>query len=94
MAENEKLVAALTQRLGEKEKEYVELEERFHAFLDKCARLEKQLDEEAKASKIGGCIANNEYPIVITGVEIGSSDFCVLSQGRVYSLFYDEGNER
>lgn len=94
MTENEKLVAALTRRLGEKEKEYVELEERFHAFLDKCARLEKQLDEKAKASKIGKCIANNEHPIVITGVEIGSSDFCVLSQGRVYSLFYDEDSER
>ncbi len=94
MKESEKLVAALTRRLGEKEKEYVELEERFHAYLDKCVRLEKQLDEEAKASKIGECIANNKHPIVITGVEIGSSDFCVLSQGRVYSLFYDEGNER
>lgn len=94
MTENKKLVAALTRRLGEKEKEYVELEERFHAFLEKCVRLEKQLDEKAKASKIGECIANNEYPIVITGVEIGSSDFCVLSQGRVYSLFYDENGER
>lgn len=94
MTENKNLVAALTRRLGEKEKEYVELEERFHAFLDKCARLEKQLNENAKASKIGECIANNKHPIVITGVEIGSSDFCVLSQGRVYSLFYDEGNER
>lgn len=94
MTENKNLVAALTRRLGEKEKEYVELEERFHAFLEKCVRLEKQLDEKAKASKIGECIANNEYPIVITGVEIGSSDFCVLSQGRVYSLFYDENGER
>lgn len=94
MTENEKLVAALTRRLGEKEKEYVELEERFHAFLDKCVRLEKQLDEKAKASKIGECIANNEYPIVITGVEIGSIDFSVLSQGKVYSLFYDEDGER
>ena len=94
MTENKNLVAALTRRLGEKEKEYVELEERFHAFLEKCVRLEKQLDEKAKASKIGECIANNEYPIVITGVEIGCSDFCVLSQGRVYSLFYDEGGER
>lgn len=94
MTENKKLVAALTRRLGEKEKEYVELEERFHALLEKCVRLEKKLDEKAKASKIGECIANNEYPIVITGVEIGSSDFCVLSQGRVYSLFYDENGER
>lgn len=94
MTENKNLVAALTRRLGEKEKEYVELEERFHAFLEKCVRLEKQLDEKAKASKIGECIANNEHPILITGVEIGSSDFCVLSQGRVYSLFYDEGGER
>lgn len=94
MTENKNLVAALTRRLGEKEKEYVELEERFHAFLEKCVRLEKQLDEKAKASKIGECIANNEYPIVITGVEIGCSDFCVLSQGRVYSLFYDENGER
>nr|DAO04068.1 MAG TPA: hypothetical protein [Caudoviricetes sp.] len=94
MTEKKNLVAALTRRLGEKEKEYVELEERFHAFLEKCVRLEKQLDEKAKASKIGECIANNEYPIVITGVEIGSSDFCVLSQGKVYSLFYDEDGER
>lgn len=94
MTENKNLVAALTRRLGEKEKKYVELEERFHAFLEKCVRLEKQLDEKAKASKIGECIANNEYPIVITGVEIGSSDFCVLIQGRVYSLFYDENGER
>lgn len=95
MTENKNLVAALTRRLGEKEKEYVELEERFHAFfLDKCVRLEKQLDEQAEASKIGECIANNDHPIVITGVEIGSSDFCVLSQGRVYSLFYDENGER
>lgn len=94
MEENKNLVAALTRRLGEKEKEYVELEERFHAYLDKCVRLEKQLEENAKASKIGECIVDNEHPIVITGVEIGSIDFCVLSQGKVYSLFYDEGGER
>lgn len=94
MIENKNLVAALTRRLGEKEKEYVELEERFHAYLDKCVRLEKQLEKSAKASKISECIANNEHPILITGVEIGSSDFCVLSQGRVYGLFYDEDGER
>lgn len=41
MTENKNLVAALTRRLDEKEKDYVELEERFHASLDKCVRLEK-----------------------------------------------------
>lgn len=88
MAENEKLVAALTRRLGEKEKEYVELEERYAALLDACESLEKQLDTKYKLSKIGECIAKNEHPILITGVKIGDADFCVLSQGMVYSLFY------
>lgn len=94
MTENKNLVAALTRRLGEKEKEYVELEERFHAFLDKCVRLEKQLTENAKASNIGKCVVNNEHPILITGVKIEGIDFRVLSQGRVYSLFYSEGGDR
>lgn len=88
MTENKKLVAALTRRLGEKEKEYVELEERFHAFLDKCVSLEKQLDRTAKVCNIGECVVNEEHPILITGVRIGDTDFCVLSQGMVYSLFY------
>lgn len=88
MTENEKLVAALTRRLGEKEKENVELEERYSALLDACESLEKQLDTKYKLSKIGECIAKNEHPILITGVKIGDADFCVLSQGMVYSLFY------
>ena len=88
MTENKNLVAALTRRLGEKEKENVELEERYSALLDACESLEKQLDTKYKLSMIGKCIANNEHPIVITGVEIGDADFCVLSQGMVYSLFY------
>lgn len=88
MAENEKLVAALTRRLGEKEKEYVELEVRYAALSDACESLEKQLDTKYKLSKIGECIAKNEHPILITGVKIGDADFCVLSQGMVYSLFY------
>lgn len=88
MAENEKLVAALTRRLGEKEKEYVELEERYTALSDACESLEKQLDTKCKLSKIGECIAKNEHPILITGVKIDDADFCVLSQGMVYSLFY------
>lgn len=87
MVENEKLVAALTRRLGEKEKEYVELEERYAALSDACESLEKQLDTKYKLSKIGECIAKNEHPILITGVKIGDADFCVLSQGMVYSLF-------
>lgn len=94
MTENKILVAALTRRLGEKEKEYVELEERYSALLDACESLDKQLAASAKASKIGECIANNEHPILITGVRIGSIDFSVLSQGKVYSLFYDEDGER
>lgn len=94
MTENKNLVAALTRRLGEKEEEYVELEERFHASLDKCVRLEKQLEENAKASNMGKCVVNNEHPILITGVKIEGIDFHVLSQGRVYSLFYSEGGER
>lgn len=88
MTENKKLVAALTRRLGEKEKEYVELEERYSALSDACESLEKQLDTKYKLSKIGECIAKNEHPILITGVKIGDADFCVLSQGMVYSLFY------
>lgn len=88
MTENKKLVAALTRRLDEKEKEYVELEERYSALLDACESLEKQLDTKNKLSKIGEWIANNERPILITGVEIGDADSWVLSQGRVYSLYY------
>ena len=88
MTENEKLVAALTRRLGEKEKEYVELEERYSALLDACESLEKQLDTKNKLSKIGEWIANNERPILITGVEIGDADSWVLNQGRVYSFYY------
>uniref|UniRef100_UPI003FEF8FB1 hypothetical protein n=1 Tax=Alloprevotella sp. TaxID=1872471 RepID=UPI003FEF8FB1 len=88
MIENKNLVAALTRRLGEKEKEYVELEERYTALSDACESLEKQLDIKYKLSKIGECIAKNEHPILITGVKIGDADFCVLSQGMVYSLFY------
>lgn len=94
MTENEKLVAALTRRLGEKEKEYVELEERYTALSDACESLEKQLDKKYMLSKMGECAANNEHPILITGVRIGSIDFSVLSQGKVYSLFYDEDGER
>lgn len=94
MIENEKLVAALTRRLGEKEKEYVELEERYTALSDACESLEKQLDKKYMLSKIGECAVNNEHPILITGVRIGSIDFSVLSQGKVYSLFYDEDGER
>lgn len=93
MIENKNLVAALTRRLGEKEKEYVELEERYAALSDACESLEKQLDTKYKLSKIGECIAKNEHPILITGVKIGDADFCVLSQGKVYSLFYDEDGE-
>lgn len=88
MTENKNLVAALTRRLGEKEKEYVELEERYTALSDVCESLEKQLDTKYKLSKIGECIAKNEHPILITGVKIGDAEFCVLSQGMVYSLFY------
>lgn len=94
MTENEKLVAALTRRLGEKEKEYVELEERYTALSDACESLEKQLDKKYILSKMGECAVNNEHPILITGVRIGSIDFSVLSQGKVYSLFYDEDGER
>lgn len=94
MTENEKLVAALTRRLGEKEKEYVELEERYTALSDVCESLEKQLDKKYMLSKMGECAVNNEHPILITGVRIGSIDFSVLSQGKVYSLFYDEDGER
>ncbi len=90
MAENERLVAALTRRLGEKEKEYIELEERYSALLDACKSLEKKLDTKDAFSKINECIANNEHPILITGVEIGSADGCVLSQGRVYCLYYGD----
>lgn len=88
MTENKNLVAALTRRLGEKEKENAEFEEHYSALLDEYESLEKQLYEEYELSKIGECIANNEHPILITGVEIGDADFCVLSQGMVYSLFY------
>jgi len=94
MTENEKLVAALTRRLGEKEKEYVELEERYTALSDACESLKKQLDKKYMLSKMGECAVNNEHPILITGVRIGSIDFSVLSQGKVYSLFYDEDGER
>lgn len=94
MTENEKLVAALTRRLGEKEKEYVELEERYAALSDACESLEKQLDKKYMLSKMGECAVNNEHPILITGVRIGSIDFSVLSQGKVYSLFYDEDGTR
>jgi hypothetical protein len=94
MIENEKLVAALTRRLGEKEKEYVELEERYTALSDACESLKKQLDKKYMLSKMGECAVNNEHPILITGVRIGSIDFSVLSQGKVYSLFYDEDGER
>lgn len=94
MTENKNLVAALTRRLGEKEKEYVELEERYTALSDACESLEKQLDKKYMLSKMGECAANNEHPILITGVRIGSIDFSVLSQGKVYSLFYDEDGER
>lgn len=94
MTENENLVAALTRRLGEKEKEYVELEERYTALSDACESLEKQLDKKYMLSKMGECAVNNEHPILITGVRIGSIDFSVLSQGKVYSLFYDEDGER
>lgn len=94
MTENEKLVAALTRRLGEKEKEYVELEERYTALSDACESLEKQLDKKYMLSKMGECAVNNEHPILITGVRIGSIDFSVLSQGKVYSLFYDEDGTR
>lgn len=93
MAENKNLVAALTRRLGEKEKEYVELEERYSALSDACESLEKQLDKKYMLSKMGECAVNNEHPILITGVRIGSIDFSVLSQGKVYSLFYDEDGE-
>lgn len=94
MIENKKLVAALTRRLGEKEKEYVELEERYSELFDACESLEKQLDKKYMLSKMGECAVNNEHPILITGVRIGSIDFSVLSQGKVYSLFYDEDGER
>lgn len=94
MIENKNLVAALTRRLGEKEKEYVELEERYAALSDACESLEKQLDKKYMLSKMGECAVNNEHPILITGVRIGSIDFSVLSQGKVYSLFYDEDGER
>lgn len=94
MIENKNLVAALTRRLGEKEKEYVELEERYTALSDACESLEKQLDKKYMLSKMGECAVNNKHPILITGVRIGSIDFSVLSQGKVYSLFYDEDGER
>lgn len=94
MTENKNLVAALTRRLGEKEKEYVELEERYTALSDACESLKKQLDKKYMLSKMGECAVNNEHPILITGVRIGSIDFSVLSQGKVYSLFYDEDGER
>lgn len=94
MTENKNLVAALTRRLGEKEKEYVELEERYTALSDACESLEKQLDKKYMLSKMGECAVNNKHPILITGVRIGSIDFSVLSQGKVYSLFYDEDGER
>ena len=94
MEEDKKLVEALTRRLGEAAKEYAELEVRFHACLDKCARLEEHLKENAKASEVGKRISHNEHPILTTGVSIGCLDFSVLSQGRVYRLFYDDGGER
>lgn len=94
MKTDDKIIKALTRRLGEASKEYAELEVRFHAFLDKCVRLEKQLEENAKASDVGERIFHNEHPILMTGVRIGGIDFSVLSQGRVYSLFYDEDGER
>lgn len=59
MTENKNLVAALTRRLGEKEKEYVELEERYTALSDACESLKKQLDKKYMLSKMGECAVNN-----------------------------------
>lgn len=94
MAEKKETVTSLTRQLAKKEKEYEVLENRFHSFLESYVRMEKQQIESSKAKCLGECIAYHEHPIVITDVEIGHLDFCVLSQGRVYRLFYDNGKER
>lgn len=94
MAEKKETAASLTRQLAKKEKEYEYLQKRFHAFLESCVRMEKQQTQSAKATCLGECIAYHEHPIVITDVEMSNLDFCVLSQGRVYRLFYDEGKER
>lgn len=94
MAEKEKTVTSLTRQLAKKEKEYEVLKKRFQAFLVSYIRMEKQQTQSEKATCLGECIAYHEHPIVITDVKIGLLDFCVLSQGMVYRLFYNDGKER
>ena len=93
MEENKNLVAALQQQLEQKEKEYKIMESLFHTYLDECVSLETELNLNYKASNIGRCIAEIEHPIVINGVKIDRDNCHVLSQGRVYSLYYDEEGE-
>lgn len=94
MTENDKTTPALIQRLGEMVKENVELEQRVHELMDDYNRVVKQLNANTDGFDIGSIISKTAYPIVIKGVNFGDTDYVVLSQGMLYSFFYNDGPER
>ena len=85
---------SLTQRLGKLEKENNDLRELFNARYESNIRLNGQILDSFHATSLGECIEKTEKPIVITGFDIDDSHYCVLSQGKVYDLSYEENGKR
>lgn len=95
MKESERLAAALMRKLEEKEKEYKELEKRFHSFLDSYKNMEDKTNACLDEINIGETLKSTRNPIYVNNLDPHrSQSYAVLEQGRVYSLFYDECGER
>lgn len=95
MKESERLAAALMRKLEEKEKEYKELEARFHSFLDSYSRMEDKNNACLDEIHIGETLKSTRNPIYVNNLDPQrSQNYAVLEQGKVYSLFYDEGDKR
>ena len=94
MAEKKETVASLTWQLNKTKKELEETTSRLFDFYTVYISMMDKQAASAEATSIGECVVSCEYPIVITNAGISYYGSRVLSQGRVYRLFYDEGKER
>lgn len=87
-------IDALEREVRELKKNNNDLQEQFNACNEDMIRLNGDIINNIHATSLGKCIEETENPIVTTDLDIDCCDFCVLSQGRVYNLSYEENGKR
>lgn len=93
MTENKNLVAALTRRLGEQEKEYIELTERVKELMDdynRVARQLRELDGNGKRTKALKKIKQLKIDKDVLSKECTSLHKCYVKLRQQYKAAKDE----